>query len=179
LARSSRATGFSSSETVRLWRIRASVRGIISVGISMNRTEIIESAEAMQQLGRELAQNLKVGDVVMLHGDLGAGKTTLTQGVARGLGIEEPVQSPTFTLVREHDTPAMRLYHLDLYRLEDPTELEDIGYEVYINPPDGVSLIEGPERAGDWLPERFLLVQIEHLGGDRRSVQITQYGENS
>lgn len=145
----------------------------------MNRTEIIESAAAMQKLGRDLAQDLKVGDVVMLHGDLGAGKTTLTQGVAAGLGIEGPVQSPTFTLVREHDAPAMRLYHLDLYRLDDPAELEDIGYEVYINPPDGVSFIEWPERAADWLPERFLLVRIEHLGGDRRLVQITQYGEHS
>lgn len=133
----------------------------------------------MQQLGRELAANLTIGDVLMLHGDLGAGKTTLTQGVAEGLGIEGPVQSPTFTLVREHDAPTMRLYHLDLYRLDDPDDLEDIGYEVYINPPDGVSLIEWPERAGDWLPERFTIIQIEHLGGDRRSVHISQYGADS
>lgn len=142
------------------------------------RTEIIESSDAMQQLGRELAANLRIGDVLMLHGDLGAGKTTLTQGVAQGLGIEGPVQSPTFTLVREHKADAMQLYHLDLYRLDDPDELEDIGYEVYINPPDGVSIIEWPERAGDWLPDRFLLVQIEHLGGDRRSVNISGYGED-
>lgn len=133
----------------------------------------------MQQLGRELATSLQIGDVLMLHGDLGAGKTTLTQGVAEGLGIEGPVQSPTFTLVREHDAPTMRLYHLDLYRLDDPDDLEDIGYEVYINPPDGVSLIEWPERAGDWLPERFTIIQIEHLGGDRRSVHISQYGADS
>lgn len=142
------------------------------------RTEIIESAAAMRALGRELAASLQSGDVVLLHGDLGAGKTTFTQGVAEGLGIESPVQSPTFTLVREHDAPTMRLYHLDLYRLDSPDELEDIGYEVYINPPDGVSLIEWPERAGDWLPDRFLLVHIEHLGGDRRSVELTQHGAN-
>lgn len=132
----------------------------------------------MQQLGRELAAKLQVGDVLMLHGDLGAGKTTLTQGVAQGLGIDGPVQSPTFTLVREHDAEAMRLYHLDLYRLDDPDELEDIGYEVYINPPDGVSIIEWPERADDWLPERFTLIQIEHLGGDRRSVSISRHGDS-
>lgn len=143
-----------------------------------NRTELIESAAAMQQLGRELAGNLQVGDVLMLHGDLGAGKTTLTQGVAEGLGIDGPIQSPTFTLVREHDGPSMKLYHLDLYRLDDPGELEDIGYEVYINPPEGVSIIEWPERAGDWLPERFTVVRIEHLGGDRRSVHISNYGEH-
>lgn len=141
------------------------------------RAEVIESAEAMKDLGRELAANLRIGDVMMLHGDLGAGKTTLTQGVAEGLGIEGPVQSPTFTLVREHDASNLRLYHLDLYRLDDPNELEDIGYEVYINPPDGVSIIEWPERAGDWLPERFTIIRIEHLGGDRRSVHISRYGD--
>lgn len=144
----------------------------------VNGTRIIESADAMHQLGRELASELDTGDVVLLHGDLGAGKTTLTQGVADGLGIQGPVQSPTFTLVREHDGTTMRLYHLDLYRLNDPDELEDIGYEVFINPPDGVSLIEWPERADTWLPERFLLIHIEHLGGDRRSVEITQHGDN-
>lgn len=144
----------------------------------ITRTEIIKSAEAMQNLGRELAATLDAGDVLMLHGDLGAGKTTLTQGVAQGLGIEGPIQSPTFTLVREHTGPSLKLYHLDLYRLDDPDELEDIGYEVYINPPDGVSLIEWPERAGDWLPERFTIVQIEHLGGDQRSVHISHYGES-
>ena len=122
---------------------------------------------------------LEKGEIHALCGENGAGKTTLTQGVAEGLGIKGPVQSPTFTLVREHDAPSMRLYHLDLYRLDDPDELEDIGYEVYINPPDGVSLIEWPERAGDWLPERFTIIQIEHLGGDRRSVQISQYGAES
>ncbi len=137
----------------------------------------IESAEAMQQLGRDLAQELRIGDVIMLHGDLGAGKTTLTQGIAQGLGIESPVQSPTFTLVREHEAASMRLYHLDLYRLDDPDELEDIGYEVYINPPDGVSIIEWPERAGDWLPTNFRMIHIEHLGGDRRRVTMSQYGE--
>lgn len=140
------------------------------------RTVIIESAEAMQQLGRDLAASLEPGAVVLLHGDLGAGKTTLTQGVARGLGIDQPVQSPTFTLVREHEGATMRLYHLDLYRLDDPDELENMGYEVFINPPDGVSLIEWPERAGDWLPDRFLLVQIEHMGGDRRRVTCTHHG---
>lgn len=156
-----------------------SVVGITLVVSMVNHNQVIESAEGMKALGRELAASLEIGDVVLLHGDLGAGKTTLTQGVAEGLGITDPVQSPTFTLVREHEASGMRLYHLDLYRLDDPDELEDIGYEVFIDPPDGVSLIEWPERAGDWLPQRFLLVHIDHLGGDRRSVQITQHGETA
>ena len=142
-----------------------------------NATEhIIESAAAMQQLGRDIARTLQIGDVLMLHGDLGAGKTTLAQGVAEGLGIDSPVQSPTFTLVREHEARGMKFYHLDLYRLNEPDELEDIGYESFIEPVDGVSLIEWPERAGDWLPDRFMLIQLDHLGGDRRRVTMSAYG---
>lgn len=137
----------------------------------------IDSAAAMHRFGREFAARLRPGDVVLIHGDLGAGKTTLTQGVAEGLGVEGAVQSPTFTLVREHEGRAMRLYHLDLYRLDDPDELENIGYETYLDPPDGVSLIEWPERAGEWLPATFWLIRIDHLGGDQRRLQVQRYGE--
>lgn len=73
----------------------------------------------------------------------------------------------------------MMFNHLDLYRLESPDELEDIGYEAYIDPADGVSLIEWPERAGDWLPSSFIMVQIDHLGGDRRRVSISVYGDRT
>lgn len=132
----------------------------------------IVSANAMQEFARDFAARLLPGNVVLLHGDLGAGKTTFTQGVATALGIEGPVQSPTFTLVREHEGRDMRLYHLDLYRLDDPDELEDIGYETYVDPSDGVSLIEWPERAGGWLPDSFWLVRIEHLGGDNRRLTM-------
>lgn len=132
----------------------------------------LTSASAMQTFGREFAGRLQTGDVVLLHGDLGAGKTTLTQGIAEGLGIDEAVQSPTFTLVQEHQGTSLMLYHLDLYRLEDPSELEGIGYETYLDPPDGVSVIEWPERAGDWLPDQFWLVQISHLGEDSRRLVV-------
>lgn len=136
----------------------------------------VGSPEEMQRLGERIAAGLVIGDVLMLHGDLGAGKTTLTQGIAAGLGVREPVQSPTFTLVREHRGRELTLYHLDLYRLVDPDELESLGYEVYLDPPDGVSVIEWPERAGDWLPESFTVVRIDHLGGDRRRVTIERIG---
>lgn len=136
----------------------------------------VGSPEEMQRLGERIAAGLVIGDVLMLHGDLGAGKTTLTQGIAAGLSVREPVQSPTFTLVREHRGRELTLYHLDLYRLVDPDELESLGYEVYLDPPDGVSVIEWPERAGDWLPESFTVVRIDHLGGDRRRVTIERIG---
>lgn len=149
-----------------------------------NRSMHLELADhaATFDLGRELATYLAEGDVVLLHGDLGAGKTTLVQGVAVGLGVPEPIQSPTFGLVAEHAGThdargEVRLHHLDLYRLDDPEQLEGIGYEQYIEPDRAISLIEWPERAGDWLPSRFLLVRISPgtLGG--RQVDLSWHDE--
>jgi len=137
----------------------------------------ITSAQAMHDYGRAFAGQLQAGDVVLLHGDLGAGKTTLTQGIAAGLGVPVPVQSPTFTLVSEHRGTSLMLYHLDLYRLDDPAELESFGYETYLTPEDGVSVIEWPERTGDWLPDAFWLIRIAHLGGDRRLVTRQRIGD--
>lgn len=130
-------------------------------------------AAETRAFGTRLAQQLRVGDVVLLHGDLGAGKTTLTQGIAQGLGVTEPVQSPTFTLVAEHlgytaDGAPIRLYHLDLYRLGGEDDLEEIGFDDLLAPRDGISIIEWPERAGRWLPERFILVSIEPIREETR-----------
>lgn len=135
----------------------------------------------MRRLGAELAQTLSAGDVVLLNGDLGAGKTTLVQGIAAALGIGEPVTSPTFTLVAEHPLPSPvrgieRIYHLDLYRLTDPHELESFGYDDYLAPARAISLIEWPERAADWLPDRALLIEIDHRGEDMRAVTVRQIG---
>lgn len=114
----------------------------------------------------------------MLHGDLGAGKTTLTQGLAQGLGITEPVQSPTFTLVAEHlgfttDGTPIRLYHLDLYRLGGEEDLKDVGFDDLLAPTDGISVIEWPERAGTWLPDRYILVTIEANQADSRRLTVS------
>ena len=128
----------------------------------------VGSHAAMQAFGRDFAARLAEGDVVLLHGDLGAGKTTLTQGIAAGLGVRDAVQSPTFTLAQEHRGKSLKLYHVDLYRLDDPSELESMGYETYLEPADGVTVIEWPERAGEWLPQAFWLIQIAHLPGNNR-----------
>jgi len=135
----------------------------------------VPDADAMRAFGRSFARMLARGDVVLLHGDLGAGKTTLTQGIAAGLGVTGPVQSPTFGIVNMYEAveatgQPLRLYHLDLYRLDDPGELEGIGYHDYVSPIDGVSIIEWPERAGNWLPERFWLLRISHDGAGGRIV---------
>jgi tRNA threonylcarbamoyladenosine biosynthesis protein TsaE len=134
-----------------------------------------DSADETRTIGERLGRLARPGDVILLQGDLGTGKTTLTQGIARGLGIAEYVQSPTFILVAEYDGRAadgtpLRLYHLDLYRLEGETDLDSIGFGDYLEPADGISVVEWPERAGGDLPESYLLVRIALADEDRRRI---------
>lgn len=138
---------------------------------------ITESAEQTQRLGEAVGRLLQPGDVVLLHGDLGAGKTTLTQGLARGLGIAAIVQSPTFTLVAEHEgtTPdgaPVRLYHLDLYRLAGDDDLDSFGWDQFLAPTDGIVIVEWPERAGPRLPDEYLLVRLDPAGPSRRRIAL-------
>ena len=141
----------------------------------------VASPEQTRGIGERIGRRLRSGDVILLNGDLGAGKTTLAQGIAAGLCVTEPVQSPTFTLVAEHigrgdNGVPLRLHHLDLYRLGDESDLESFGYEQYLEPEDGVSVIEWPERAGNWLPERFLLVRIGYQALGGRRVRVERHG---
>ena len=101
--------------------------------------------------GEQLAQSAAAGSLYCLEGDLGVGKTVFTQGFAHGLGIEEPVTSPTFTIVQEYETGRIPLYHFDVYRLADPEELEEIGYKEYFFG-EGVCLIEWPSRIEELNP---------------------------
>ena len=138
---------------------------------------VSSSAEQTREIGARLGRRLRAGDLVLLHGDLGAGKTTLAQGIARGLGVEGYVQSPTFTLVNEHegrtvDGRTARLYHLDLYRLAGEEDLESFGFDDYLAPADAVSLVEWPERAADRLPDTYLLVRLEPLAEGKRRLLI-------
>lgn len=119
-------------------------------------------------IGARLGRLLKPGDVVALVGRLGAGKTTLTRGIAQGLGVDADVHSPTFTLVHEH-LGTVPLYHIDLYRLDTPEEAADIGVEDYVHG-DGVTVIEWAERAEPLLPEWALRVEISHCGDDARQI---------
>jgi tRNA threonylcarbamoyladenosine biosynthesis protein TsaE len=142
---------------------------------------VTDNPGATRALGEAIAHSLVLGDVVLLSGDLGAGKTTLTQGIAAELGIVEPVQSPTFTLVGEHlgrltAGEPVRLYHLDLYRLRDAADLESFGFDQYLAPEDGISVIEWPERAGSWLPDAYLAIEIEPAGPDARRITVRAIG---
>ena len=137
---------------------------------------IAEGAEATRRIGEAIGRWAPGGTVILLHGDLGAGKTTLTQGIAAGMGVDEPVQSPTFNLVAEHEGSSLRLFHLDLYRLDGSDELESIGFDQFLDPDGAATIIEWPERAGHWLPERYLLVEITLAGPDCRAFSFHSVG---
>jgi len=141
-----------------------------------------ESPEATQALGRSIAAYLRPNDVLLLCGDLGAGKTEFAQGVALGLGISEPVNSPTFNLLLVHRLPAAQagrphsLYHFDLYRLDEARQLEDLDYCAMLE--DGaVSLVEWGDRFAEALPEDGLKVEITMLSGERRQFDFLALGE--
>jgi tRNA threonylcarbamoyladenosine biosynthesis protein TsaE len=136
---------------------------------------IAETSDEMKRLARCLGEVLQAGDCVALYGGLGIGKTTFTQGLAQGLGITKPVNSPTFTLVKEYQG-RLPLYHMDLYRLEDPTE--ELGLEEYWDG-DGVVVIEWPEIIRQWLPEDRLDVSMARAQGERRVVSIEATGPRS
>ena len=126
----------------------------------------------LRAYGRALGAALRPPVVVALRGELGAGKTTLAQAIARGAGVREDVTSPTFALVHEYAGRASRVYHLDLYRLNGPHELTNIGWDEIVNG-DGIVLIEWPERAGARLARARLDVTLREAPGadDRRVVE--------
>ena len=137
------------------------------------------SVEATERLGRALAPALRTGDVVSLSGDLGAGKTQLVKGLARGLGITARVHSPTFTLVNEYGGGRRRLFHLDLYRLETRGQIVSAGLEEFLQP-DGVAVIEWAERLEDgrWKMEdgKIIKVKIEILNETERRIIYDDFG---
>jgi len=128
------------------------------------------TAEETLALGRELAAALRPGDVIALSGMLGAGKTTLVKGIAQGLDVTEPVTSPTFTLIQEYEG-RLPLYHVDLYRIKEAEELEDLGLEEYFYA-RGVTLIEWPAKAAAFLPHYTLAVGSTVKDGGRREFMI-------
>ncbi len=130
-----------------------------------------DGPEATLDVGERLARTLRPGCVVALYGDLGAGKTHLAKGIARGLGAEpDDVSSPTFTLVQEY-AGRLPIYHLDLYRIERPAELDGLGLDELFEG-DGVCVVEWPERAEGRLPDDTIRLRLTHLGGDRRRIAL-------
>lgn len=126
-------------------------------------------------IGARLAEQLKPGDVLLLLGDMGAGKSELTRGIARGLGVQGYVTSPTFTILQVHEDGRMPLYHFDWYRLSDAEELYELSMDEYLYG-DGVSVIEWPSRAEEVIPESYLQVELIPLGDEERAVELTPVG---
>ncbi len=137
---------------------------------------ITASPEQTWRTGELLGARLGAGDTVCLYGDLGAGKTSFTYGIALGLEVREQyITSPTFTFVNEY-RGRVPFYHIDLYRLKDPGELENIGFEDYIDS-DGVSVIEWAERAEEELPQERLSVYLSYVNEASREIGFLAEGE--
>lgn len=133
-----------------------------------------KSADETFSLGRKLGGICGPGDIILLNGELGAGKTVFSKGFGEGLGIEEPISSPTFTLVQIYEEGRLPLYHFDVYRIADISEMDEIGYEDYFFG-DGVCLVEWAVRIGELLPEKTISVTIEkdlEKGFDYRRIVV-------
>ena len=133
------------------------------------------SPQETRRIGAALGRYAEAGDVLLLCGDLGAGKTCLTQGIASGLGIEGYVRSPTFVLVSVHNG-LLPLYHIDIYRLDHVAEVLDLGLEEYLAG-DGVSVIEWADKALEAFPHPFLLVTLEFEDENERLLRLEPQGE--
>lgn len=141
---------------------------------------IIETrnAEETYRLGVQIGEKAKAGQVFTLVGDLGVGKTVFTQGLARGLGIEEPISSPTFTIVQVYEDGRLPFYHFDVYRIGDISEMDEVGFEDYVYG-EGVSLVEWANLIEDILPEERTEIVIEKdlsQGFDYRKITIEEKG---
>jgi len=115
--------------------------------------------------GRDLGQAINAPLVISLSGDLGAGKTTLAQAICEGYGVAEQVTSPTYALVLKYDAPKSPVYHVDLYRLDNENQLQNIGWDDLMSD-QAVTIVEWPERAGDRMPASHLHIDLEHVPGD-------------
>jgi tRNA threonylcarbamoyladenosine biosynthesis protein TsaE len=141
---------------------------------------ISHSPEETMALGKSIAEKAAPGDIIALTGDLGTGKTVFTKGIARGLGIDEPVSSPTFTIVSEYRSGRMPLFHFDVYRIGDPEEMDEVGLDDYLSN-GGLSLIEWAELISDMLPPETVWVTIEkdlENGFDFRRITIERPEKN-
>jgi tRNA threonylcarbamoyl adenosine modification protein YjeE len=132
---------------------------------------VVHSLTDMGEVARRIATCLSIGDTVALEGDLGAGKTTLARAILHALGVTDDVPSPSFTLVQKYDTPRLSIAHCDFYRIEDPAEVDELGFDDALN--EGAVLIEWPERVPGRIPSDALRIRIEIVGESERTVQFS------
>lgn len=139
-------------------------------------TALISTATpgATRRLGERIGRAMRAGDVVLLSGELGAGKTVLAQGIGRGMGITDPIKSSSFVIMNEYQGSGLRLYHADLYRLEDPAQVAELALDELAA--TGVLVIEWPERAPHELPPEHLAVRLAYDGARGRTIEIEGRG---
>ncbi len=137
---------------------------------------ITNSPEETYEFGEKLTDHFRGGDILLLIGELGAGKTTLIKGLAVGFGIDNEITSPTFTLMNHystHDHTIKNLVHIDTYRLKDEKELKDIGIEDYLSDPESLCIIEWPEKMVELLKnKKTFTITIEHLAENQRKITM-------
>ncbi len=133
------------------------------------------SPQDTRAFGETLAKQLRAGDVLLLLGDLGAGKSELTRGIARGLGIETPVTSPSFTILNVYDEGRVPLFHFDWYRLNSAEELYEMGMDEYLGG-DGIAVVEWPSQCPEAIPETHLALRLSPTGETDREITLTAVG---
>ena len=134
------------------------------------------SVAQTQAFAAALSRQLRPDDVLVMLGDMGAGKSEFTRGLAKGLGVTGYVTSPTFTILQVHDSGRLPLYHFDWYRLSDPEELYELSMDEYLQN-GGVAVIEWPSRAEEAVPESYLEVELCPTGDDSRRITLTPVGD--
>lgn len=134
------------------------------------------SPEETRAFGRRLAEQLLPGDVLLFYGNLGAGKSEMTRGIAEGLGVSGPVTSPSFTILNVYDDGRVPLYHFDWYRLESAEELYEMGMDEYLGG-DGVAVVEWPTQCPEAIPETHLAVKLTPVGESEREITLTPMGD--
>lgn len=127
-----------------------------------------------RRLGERIGRRLRAGDVVLLSGELGAGKTMLAQGIGRGMGVRDQIKSSSFVIMNEYDGRALRLYHADLYRLEEPEQVAELALDELAS--RGVLVVEWPERAPAEMPPEHLLVRLGYDGARGRTIEMEARG---
>ena len=143
----------------------------------MNKKLTLSSLEDTKNLGQEIAKEIlkrkdKSAFIVFLDGDLGTGKTTLVKEIIFALGIKEKVKSPTFTIIEPYELNNKNIYHIDLYRINDPSELEIIGLREYLNESEAIIFIEWPEKSFGFLKEFDLKISLKHSSEKERKCKI-------
>ena len=143
----------------------------------MNKQTIItNSKEETLALAENFSKTLQGGDFLAFYGDLGSGKTTFIQGLAKGLGIEKRIISPTFIIMRHYKLAKGNFYHIDLYRTESKHDLLGIGLDQIIQDPNNIVALEWAEKIGDLMPEKRIEIRLKYLSDNKREITIEKYG---